>query len=65
LLLFIQEEYDRKLVEALSQGASIDHGLTFQTWTNVAGDKSKGKLYGAGNLAVNYQKGIAHPSGSP
>jgi hypothetical protein len=33
--------------------------LALQTWTKVAGDKKKGKLYGAGNLAANYRKGVA------
>jgi len=42
LLLLIQEEYDRKLVEALSQEASVDHGFTLQTWTNVAAINLKG-----------------------
>lgn len=59
LLSFEQEEYDRKLAEALSQGSSVDHGLSLRTWTKVAGDKTKGKLYGAGNLAANYRKGVA------
>jgi len=56
-LLFEQEEYDRQLAEAISQGSTVDHSLTFRTWTKVAGDKKKGKLYGLGNLAANYGKG--------
>jgi len=57
LLLFEQEEYDRQLAEAISQGSIVDHSLTFRTWTKVAGDKKKGKLYGLGNIAANYRKG--------
>ena len=57
LLLFEQEEYDWQLAEAISQGSIVDHSLTFRTWTKVAGDKKKGKLYGLGNLAANYRKG--------
>jgi len=57
LLLFEQEEYDRKLADAIAQGSTVDHSLTFRTWKKVAGDKKKGKLYGLGNLAANYRKG--------
>ena len=39
------------------EGSTVDHALTFRTWKKVAGDKKKGKLYGLGNLAANYQKG--------
>lgn len=59
LLSFEKEEYDRKLAEALSRGSSVDHGLSLRTWTKVAGNKTKGRLYGAGNLAANYRKGVA------
>lgn len=37
----------------------MDEALSLKTWTNVAGDKHKGRLYGAGSLAGNYRKGIA------
>jgi hypothetical protein len=57
LLLFEQEEYDRQLAEAIQNGSTVDHTLSFRTWTKVAGEKKKGKLYGLGNLADNYQKG--------
>jgi hypothetical protein len=56
-LLFEQEEYDRQLAEAISNGSTVDYSLTFNTWKKVAGDKKKGKLYGLGNLAANYRKG--------
>ncbi|AES99396.1 hypothetical protein MTR_5g080310 [Medicago truncatula] len=51
------EEYDRLLAEAISEGATVDHSLTFRTWKKVVGDKKKGKLYGLGNLAANYRAG--------
>ncbi|XP_039691036.1 uncharacterized protein [Medicago truncatula] len=54
-----QEEYDRQLSEALSRGCSVDEALTLRAWTKVAGEKKKGRLYGAGNLAGNYRKGVA------
>jgi hypothetical protein len=57
LLLFEQEEYDRQLAEAIKNGSTVDHTLSFRTWTKVAGEKKKGKLYGLGNLAANYRKG--------
>ena len=56
LLLFEQEEYDKQLADAIAQGSTVDHSLTFRTWKNVVGDKKKGKLYGLGNLAANYRK---------
>jgi len=59
LLLFEQEEYDRQLAEALAQGSTVDHALSFRTWKKVVADKTNGKLYGLGNLAANYQKGVA------
>ncbi|KEH18631.1 hypothetical protein MTR_8g027455 [Medicago truncatula] len=54
-----REEYDRRLSEALSSGCSVDEALTLRAWTKVAGEKKKGRLYGAGNLAGNYRKGVA------
>ncbi|KEH42889.1 transmembrane protein, putative [Medicago truncatula] len=54
-----QEEYDRQLSEALSRGCSVDEALTLLAWTKVVGEKKKGRLYGAGNLAGNYRKGVA------
>ena len=59
MLSFEYEEYDRKLAEAFSQGSSVDHSLALRTWTKVAGNKTKGKLYSAGNFAANYWKGVA------
>ncbi|RHN59169.1 putative transposase, Ptta/En/Spm, plant [Medicago truncatula] len=51
------EEYDRLLAEAISEGSTVDHSLTFRTWKKVVGDKKKGKLYGLGNLAANCRPG--------
>ncbi|KEH34060.1 hypothetical protein MTR_3g058800 [Medicago truncatula] len=59
LVMMYIEEYDRQLAEALSKGLTVDHSLALQIWTKVAGDKTKGKLYGAGNLTANYRKGVA------
>ncbi|AES59601.1 hypothetical protein MTR_1g023240 [Medicago truncatula] len=44
-----------QLAEDISQGSTIDHSLTFNTWKKVVGDKKKGKLYVRGNLAANYR----------
>jgi len=33
--------------------------MILKTWTRVVTDKKKGKIYGVGNLAGSYQKGIA------
>ncbi|XP_039689841.1 uncharacterized protein [Medicago truncatula] len=52
-----EEEYDRLLAEAISEGSTVGHSLTFHTWKKVVGDKKKGKLYGLGNLAANYRAG--------
>jgi len=57
LLLFEQEEYGRQLDDAIAQGSTVDHSLTFRTWKKVDGDKKKGKLCDLGNLAANYRKG--------
>jgi len=46
-------------LQRLSRGCSVDEAFALRTWTKVASDKSMSRLYGAGNLAGNYCKGIA------
>ncbi|KAK2382992.1 hypothetical protein QL285_070491 [Trifolium repens] len=55
----VQEEYKKKLVIAIQDDSrQVDESLSLKTWSNVVGGKRKGRLYGAGNLAATYRKGV-------
>jgi len=41
LLLFEQEEYDRQLADAIAQGSTVDHSLTFRTWKKLLATRRK------------------------
>ena len=42
-----------------TESAQIDVATKFQAWKEVAGGKSRGRVYGTADLAANYRQGVS------